>query len=164
VPKSSAIRTGITLARGEVDTKRRKLMIARDVMTPNPLTVGPEASVAEVWDLMREVDIRHVPVTLGGVLVGMLSDRDLARVDIARLLKVGGADALRQELATPISRVMSPDPISVEPDSEIGEVIGLLLDHKIGALPVVDEGTREVVGIISYVDVLRAFRGVLEED
>jgi acetoin utilization protein AcuB len=59
---------------------------------------------------------------------------------------------------------MSPDPISVEPDSEIGEVIGLLLDHKIGALPVVDEGAREVVGIISYVDVLRAFRGVLEED
>ncbi|MGE5857366.1 MAG: CBS domain-containing protein [Solirubrobacterales bacterium] len=139
-------------------------MIARDVMTANPLTVTPEASVAEVWDLMREVDVRHVPVTLGGALVGMLSDRDLARVDIARLLKVGGADALRQELATPISRVMSPDPISVEPESEIGEVIGLLLDHKIGALPVVDEGTREVVGIISYVDVLRALQDVLEED
>jgi acetoin utilization protein AcuB len=139
-------------------------MIARDVMTPNPLTVTPQVSIAEVWDLMREADIRHIPVTLGGVLVGMLSDRDLARVDMARLLKVGGADALRQELATPISRVMSPDPISVEPESEIGEVIGLLLDHKIGALPVVDEGTREVVGIISYVDVLRAFRGVLEED
>ena len=46
----------------------------------------------------------------------------------------------------------------------IGEVIGLLLDHKIGALPVVDEGTREVVGIISYVDVLRALQGLLEEE
>ena len=43
-------------------------------------------------------------------------------------------------------------------------MIGLLLDHKIGALPVVDEETREVVGIISYVDVLRALQGVLEED
>ena len=74
-------------------------MIARDVMTPNPLTVAPEACIAEVWDLMREVDVRHVPVTLDGVLVGMLSDRDLARVDIARVLKAGGADALRQELA-----------------------------------------------------------------
>jgi acetoin utilization protein AcuB len=139
-------------------------MIARDVMTPNPLTVTSQASIAEVWDLMREADIRHIPVTLGGVLVGMLSDRDLARVDMARLLKVGGADALRQELATPISRVMSPDPISVEPESEIGEVIGLLLDHKIGALPVVDERTREVVGIISYVDVLRALQSLLEEE
>jgi acetoin utilization protein AcuB len=147
-----------------MDTQRRTLMIARDVMTPNPLTVTSQASIAEVWDLMREADIRHIPVTLGGVLVGMLSDRDLARVDMARLLKVGGADALRQELATPISRVMSPDPISVEPESEIGEVIGLLLDHKIGALPVVDEGTREVVGIISYVDVLRALQGLLEEE
>ena len=93
-------------------------MIARDVMTANPLTVTPDASVAEVWDLMREVDVRHVPVTLGGVLVGMLSDRDLARVDIARLLKAAGADALRQELETPIVQIMSSDVISVEADTE----------------------------------------------
>ena len=54
-------------------------MIARDLMTPDPLTVTPQASVAEVWDLMREVDVRHVPVVQGGALLGMLSDRDLAR-------------------------------------------------------------------------------------
>lgn len=139
-------------------------MIARDLMTPDPLTVTPQASVAEVWDLMREVDVRHVPVVQGGALLGMLSDRDLARVDMARLLKVEGADALRQELATPIVRVMSSDVISVEPDTEVGEVIALLIDHKIGALPVVETGTREVIGIISYVDVLRALQGLLEEE
>jgi CBS domain-containing protein len=43
-------------------------------------------------------------------------------------------------------------------------VIALLLDHKIGALPVVEAETREVLGIISYVDVLRALRGLLEEE
>ena len=37
-------------------------MKARDVMTPNPITVTPQATLAEVWDLMREADIRHVPV------------------------------------------------------------------------------------------------------
>ncbi len=139
-------------------------MVARDLMTPDPLTVTPQASIAEVWDLMREVEVRHVPVVQGGVLVGMLSDRDLARVDMARLLKVEGADALRQELATPIVQVMSSDVISVEPDTEVGDVIALLLDHKIGALPVVEAGTREVLGIISYVDVLRALQGLLEEE
>ena len=139
-------------------------MIARDLMTPDPLTVAPQASIAEVWDLMREVDVRHDPVVQGGALVGMLSDRDLARLDLARSLKVEGAEALRQELATPIVRVMSSDVISVEPDTEVGDVIALLLDHKIGALPVVEAGTREVLGIISYVDVLRALQGMLEED
>jgi len=146
------------------DANRRELMIARDLMTPDPLTVTPQASIAEVWDLMREVDVRHVPVVQAGALVGMLSDRDLARVDMARLLKAEGAEALRKELATPIVRVMSSDVISVEPDTEVGDVIALLLDHKIGALPVVEAGTREVLGIISYVDVLRALRGLLEEE
>lgn len=139
-------------------------MIARDLMTSDPLTVTPRASIAEVWDLMREVDVRHLPVVEADALVGMVSDRDLARVDIARLLKAEGAGAVRDELATPIVRVMSSDVIAVAPDAEIGEVIGLLIDYKIGAVPVVEEETREVLGIISYVDVLRALRGVLEED
>jgi acetoin utilization protein AcuB len=139
-------------------------MIARDVMTPDPLTVTPKASIAEVWDLMREVEVRHVPVVQAGALVGMLSDRDLARVDMARLLKSEGADALRQVLAAPILEVMSPDVISVEPDTEIGDVIALLIDRRIGALPVIDADTREVLGIISYVDVLRALQSVLDEE
>lgn len=53
---------------------------------------------------------------------------------------------------------------SVEPDTEVGSVIALLLGHKIGALPVVETGTREVLGIISYVDVLRPLQGLLEEE
>lgn len=139
-------------------------MIARDVMTSDPLTVTPQTTIAEVWDLMREVDVRHVPVVQTGALVGMVSDRDLARVDIARLLKVEGAAAVRDELATPIVQVMSPDVIAVAPETEIADVITLLLDHKIGAVPVVEEETREVLGIISYVDVLRALQGLLDED
>ncbi len=97
-------------------------MIARDLMTPDPVTVTPQVSLAEVWDLMREVDVRHVPVVQGAALVGMVSDRDLARVDIARLLQVEGAGAVRDELAAPIVRVMSPNVIAVGPETEIGDV------------------------------------------
>jgi CBS domain-containing protein len=46
-------------------------MIARELMTPDPLSVSPQATVAEVWDLMREADIRHVPVVEADGLVGM---------------------------------------------------------------------------------------------
>ena len=139
-------------------------MIARDLMTPDPLTVTPQASIAEVWDLMREVDVRHVPVVQAGALVGMLSDRDLARLDMARMLAMEGAAALRQELTTPIVNVMSSDVIAVEPETELSEVVELLLEHKVGALPVIQPDTREVVGIVSYIDVLRALQDRLEEE
>ena len=59
---------------------------------------------------------------------------------------------------------MSTAVISVGPETEVGEIIGLLLEHKIGALPVVEPGTREVLGIISYVDVLRALQDLLGEE
>ncbi len=137
-------------------------MIAGDLMTPDPETVSPRSTVAEVLDLMRELDIRHVPVVDGGALVGMLSDRDLAYLDVGRVLSVEGVEALRQALATPVIKVMSSDVICVESEAELGEVMELLVEEKIGAIPVVRPGTREVVGIISYVDVLRALQDLLK--
>jgi acetoin utilization protein AcuB len=143
---------------------KEECVTARDLMTANPATVTPQASITEVWDLMRELEVRHVPVVQGGALVGMLSDRDLAALDIARMLAVEGSDVLREELATPITNVMSSDVIFVEPETEVSDVVGLLLEHKVGALPVIRPDTREVVGIISYIDVLRALRDRLEEE
>jgi CBS domain-containing protein len=138
-------------------------MTARDLMTPNPATVTPQSSVAEAWDLMRELDIRHVPVVQDGALVGMLSDRDLAYLDVARLFTAEGADALRRELATPVIKVMRSDVIFVEPDTDVSDVVELLIENKIGAIPVALTDTREVIGIVSYIDALRALQDLLEE-
>jgi acetoin utilization protein AcuB len=139
-------------------------MKARDVMTPSPITVTLEATLAEVWDLMREADIRHVPVVKAGVLVGMVSDRDLASLDVARVLTADGADALRRALATPVVTVMSADVIFVEMEDDLDDVIELMLEHKVGAIPVVRPDTREVVGIVSYIDVLREIQDLVAED
>ena len=139
-------------------------MTARDLMTPDPVTVTPQASVAEAWDLMRELDIRHVPVIQDGALVGMLSDRDLAYLDVARVLTAGGADALRRELGTPVVKVMRSDVIFVEPETEVSDLVDLLIENKIGAIPVVRPDTREVVGIVSYIDALRALQELLQEE
>jgi acetoin utilization protein AcuB len=139
-------------------------MTAHDLMTPNPDTVGPQTTIAEAWDLMRELDVRHLPVVQDGALVGMLSDRDLAHLDIARLLSAGGADALRRELATHVDRVMTTEVVSVEPETELSDVIELLVETRVGAIPVVRAGSREVVGIVSYIDVLRAVYDRLGEE
>ena len=139
-------------------------MGASNVMTRDPVTVDPHTTVAEVWDLMRELEIRHVPVVDRGALVGMVSDRDLAHFDIGRALVSDGAEALRLELGTPVVKIMSSDVVSVTPDAAITEVIDLLVEHKVGAVPVVRAGTREIVGIVSYVDVLRAVQELCEEE
>jgi acetoin utilization protein AcuB len=139
-------------------------MNARDVMTPNPVTVSAHARVAEAWDLMRELDVRHVPVVDAGELVGMVSDRDVAYLDMDRLLLAEGAAGLQRQLATPVVNVMSSDVIVVEPETGLSDVIGLMLEHKIGAVPVVSPGTREIVGIVSYVDVLGAVQDLFEDE
>jgi acetoin utilization protein AcuB len=136
-------------------------MQAEDVMTPNPITVPPDATVAEVWDIMRERGVRHLPVVERGSLVGILSDRDLARFDVGRLL-TDGAEVLRRELGTPAVQVMSANVVTVEPDAELGDVVDLLVDNRIGAVAVVRPKTQELVGIVSYIDVLEAVRDLLE--
>jgi acetoin utilization protein AcuB len=139
-------------------------MKAHDVMTPNPVTVAPQATLAEVWDLMRDANIRHVPVVEDGALVGILSDRDLGSLDVARLLTTEGADALKRELSTPVVDIMSADVIFVQAETDLGEVIDLMLESKVGAIPVVRPETREVAGIVSYIDVLRAVRDLITEE
>ncbi|HTK89377.1 MAG TPA: CBS domain-containing protein [Verrucomicrobiae bacterium] len=138
-------------------------MLARDLMTPNPVTVDLNASTGDAWDIMRENDIRHVPVVDGGVLVGMLSDRDLGSLDIGRILAFDGAAAVRAELARPVIDRMSVDVVSVHPEAEVSDVIDLLLEARIGAVPVVRPDSREIVGIVSYVDILRALGAALEK-
>lgn len=138
-------------------------MLARDLMTPNPVTVDLNASTADAWDIMREQGIRHVPVVDGGVLVGMLSDRDLGPLDIGRILAFDGAAAARAELERPVIDRMSVDVVSVHTETEVSDVIDLLLEARVGAVPVVRPDSREIVGIVSYVDVLRALGAALEK-
>lgn len=139
-------------------------MRAGTLMTTYPVTVTTEATIAEALELMRDLDIRHVPVVEHGALVGMLSDRDLAYLDVAASLTDAGAEALRRKLMTPVVKAMSSDVICVEPETDLSDVVALLLEHRIGAIPVVHPDTRAVVGIVSYVDVLRAVQDSLEEE
>lgn len=107
---------------------------------------------------LTELDVRHLPIVEDGELVGIISDRDLRDV-IARLL-AESADA-NSILDRPIADTMSADVLVVDPETELEDVIDLMIEHRIGALPVVAPGTQDLVGIVSYIDVLRAARDSL---
>lgn len=129
-------------------------MVAADVMTSAPATADARASVRAVMKQLTDLDIRHLPIVGQGRLIGIVSDRDLP--DVTSLLKTVGASQVDRLLSSPIAEVMSTDVLSVDPETELGEVVALMLEHRIGALPVVSRRTDEVVGIVSYIDVLRA--------
>jgi len=58
----------------------------------------------------------------------------------------------------PVAQLMSADVLTVNPEDELSDAIGLLLEHEIGATPVVEPGSKKLVGIVSYVDASRAAR------
>jgi acetoin utilization protein AcuB len=138
-------------------------MTARELMTERPVTASPRTTIAEAWDLMRELDVRHLPVIEHGAVIGMVSDRDLGNLDVVRVLAEEGEEALRRRLEMPVSTIMNQDVVTAGPELEMLDVIALLLEHRVGAVPVVVPGTQPLVGIVSYVDVLRAVAAELEE-
>lgn len=135
-------------------------MRAKDVMTERPCTAQTTTTLYDAMHAMWEQGFRHLPVVDDGSLVGMLSERDLRGESLSLLDDPANARAwLRQAVAAR----MVGDVLSVDPETDLSEVIDLLLENHVGALPVVDAVDGEVVGIVSYVDVLRALRDSLAE-
>ena len=133
-------------------TKRRPPPTAATVMTCDPETIGDEGSLMDAASRMAELGVRHLPVVDDrGVLVGMLSDRDI------RAAIGDPAEALRGHSAewgeSQVLDVMTPDPTRAELETPVAEIAAMLTDERIGAVPVVDEGDRPV-GIVSYVDLI----------
>ena len=131
-----------------------------DVMTANPLTVKAEEPVGMVDELMMENSIRQIPVVKGTELVGIVTDRDIRAFLSDALLT--DLSAREKALKTPVGEIMTNQPVSLAPDDELEEALELLIEQKFGAIPVVDEA-EGLVGIVSYVDVLRFFLNSLRE-
>lgn len=129
---------------------------AIDIMTENPITLSVTATVGDAVQLLQSADVRHLPVVdAEGQLVGMFSDRDLRGLSIPRTMNEQWFGEFRIALDTNVARIMTSSVITVDEDTELTEVIELMLEHKVGALPVLD-AERALVGITSYIDVLRA--------
>jgi len=142
-------------------TGRYNWMKVLDVMTPNPLTVIAVESVSVTNELMSENNIRQIPVVDGHELVGIVTDRDV-RAFLSDALLANPAER-EKALNTPVRDIMTTEPLYLSPDDDLQEVVEMLIEQKFGAIPVVDEA-EGLVGIVSYVDVLRCFLNRLQEE
>lgn len=124
---------------------------AGQVMAPGPFTCGPDDDLLAAATRMSVHGVRHLPVVDGsGRVIGMLSDRDV-RTHVGDPSRFAIAGSVSYEY---VRDAMTPAPITVTADRSLDEIARIFEDHQLGAVPVVDD-ERRLVGIVSYVDVLR---------
>jgi acetoin utilization protein AcuB len=131
------------------------------MMTRQPVTMDITGTVQEAADLIFAADVRHIPVVEHGTLVGMISDRDVRSYMLPRSERIFRADEERARLAESISAVMPSEVMTIRPDTPVAELLDIMLEKKIGAVPVLAPDTGELIGMVSYIDVLRAIRPFL---
>lgn len=125
----------------------------KDWMTTDPVTIDPSTTLPEANRLMKECNIRRLPVVEKGKVVGIVTLADIreASPSNATALSIYELNYLLARLT--VGEMMTRDPFTVAPDTSIEAAARLMLEHKIGSLPVID-GSR-LVGIITESDIFR---------
>lgn len=132
-------------------------MIVADFMSSPPITVTPDVGYRDALHMMKEKKIRRLPVvSRTGWLVGIVSERDLLYVSPSPVssLNIWETNSLLADVC--VETIMTKENLHIaRPEMPVQEVAQIMLDHKIGGLPVLDE-TKQVVAVITESDIFRA--------
>jgi CBS-domain-containing membrane protein len=126
-------------------------------MTTDVKTIGRNDELTIADDIMKMKRLRHLPVVEEGRLVGMLTQRDLFHAALSTALNFG-EKAQKGFLKTVVAKeVMTDEVLTIDPDADVKEAARLMIEHKIGCLPVVESG--KLVGLVTETDLLRIVAG-----
>jgi acetoin utilization protein AcuB len=129
-------------------------MLVKNWMSKNVITINEDDSMQEALKLMKQHNIRMMPVLKTGQLVGVLTDRDLKRASASDATTLDVHELLYLISKIKVKSIMSKSPISVPPDLTVEETAEVLLNNKISGAPVVDDSGK-VVGTITQTDLFR---------
>lgn len=133
------------------------------LMTPDPLSLNRSASLKEAHDLMREKNIRHIPVIdENGLLVGMLTQKVMMAAVIGLLAKYGATALERKEKQQLVADLMLTDFASVTAEQSLAEVAAFFVKNRHGCLPVITEENK-LIGILTSSDFVRLAAELLEK-
>jgi len=135
-------------------------LLVSDYMSENPITIEPEEPLMRAIEIIRLRGVRRLPVAVGGMLVGLITEGDIKRAEPSTLTDSQEEFATVME-GTPISRIMISNPVTTTADTPLMEAAEILLNTKYGALPVVAAG--RVVGILTDNDLTRALVDLMRE-
>ncbi len=127
-------------------------MKVKDIMVKEVATLDVEDELSLANDIMRLGRIRHLPVVEGEKVVGIISERDLFRSSLAQALGYGNKDTREVMKTLRIKDIMVKQVISISPDTDLKDAVALMVERKIGCLPVVQD--HKLVGLITETDIL----------
>jgi len=130
-------------------SKKTVLKIIAQVMTPAPKSIGPEVSLSKAQEMMAKLKVRHLPVVVGGKVVGLLSDRNAKAASLSKW----GEGFLVED-------VMISNPFVVQPSESLDSVLSQMMKNKYGSV-VVQEKNGDVTGIFTTLDALYVLRNIL---
>ena len=137
------------------------MMTIAKIMSSAPVVVEPKAPLREVYRVMAEHRIRHIPVVSTDGLVGVISDRDV-REALPSPMSPGEAMEFAAAMdRIPVWEVMAEEVVTVTPRTSLAQAAHMLAGRKIGCLPVLDAG--RLVGIVTETDMLQAFAALLDD-
>ncbi len=129
-------------------------MLVKNWMSKNVITVSVDDTMQDAMKLLKEHDIRMLPVMKKGKLVGIVTDRDLKRASASDATTLEVHELLYLLTKIKVKDIMTKDPITVPPDYTAEETAQVLLGNKISGAPVVDDD-GQVVGTITQTDLFR---------
>jgi CBS domain-containing protein len=132
-----------------------------EVMSRTVVTLTPEQTLRDAVELLRSKHIRHLPVVEDSKLIGIVTDRDVKRATPSLLSGVDRDEYDRVLDETKIAQIMTREPMTVTPESELKAAVKVFIERKVGALPVVS-GSK-LVGIVTEIDLLKVFHGMLKD-
>ena len=127
-------------------------MLVRKWMSKEVICVSPDDSIQQAVNLMKEHDIRLLPVMKGRKLVGVLSDGDLKKASASSAAALDVRDLLYHAYKTKIKDIMTKDVITIPFDQTVDEAAQVLQKNKISGAPVIDHKAA-VVGVITRDDI-----------
>ena len=130
-------------------------MLVKDVMKTQLVTLNADSKLGFANDIMYLGRIRHLPVVKGETVAGILTQRDLYRASLTSILTNWKENKEFLD-SIKVSEVMTKNVITVTPDATIEEAAQIMIDKKVGGLPVVKEKNK-LVGLITETDVLQCF-------
>ena len=130
-------------------------MKVKDIMVKEVATLDIDDELSLANDIMRLGRIRHLPVVSGDSLVGIISERDLFRSSLAQALGYRNQETREVMKTLRIRDVMVGKVITVTPDLELREAVALMVERKIGCLPVVQDD--KLLGLITETDILMQY-------
>jgi acetoin utilization protein AcuB len=134
-----------------------------ELMMPNPITIAHRETVGKAMELMARYDVRRLPVTKEGKLVGIVSDRDLRQMGGRPSVKLPKSDRDDAYLQLPVEEAMTLSVITIRERQSVQDAIVLMVKHKISGLPVIGPDGA-LAGMLSEQDVLKYCLSILERE